>query len=446
MRGRRVLGLIFGLSYTVLYNGAFELDPNFKPQFEPYTGIHDLVVRPTGEIVVAVFKGSSNSAGTTNSIVQLKSNGAVDGTFQTDVLPGHLRLLPDGKLLVNGSRNGTTKLFRLLPNGSVDPTFNSPEIAPYDFTVDPHGRIYIVGDFFRTLTNNIQRLYLHRLHPDGQYDESFVAATAPHYSRESGLVTVTVQPDGKPILAGVFNSPAGKNHFARFLEDGSDDPTFSNLNPMSSSFCYQLKVLPDGSILHASRTLLDREYALLQRFFPDRTRDPHFAHDERMEGHLSRFDVQKDGKIIAAILSNRHDQRQLVRFQQNGKLDKSFGSSQARFLIRRDPISFGALRRIAIEPDGDILVGGEFTSYNGQPVTNLVRIIGERAYITSIEPKKDSLQVSWLLTEPEKAYSPQTSTDLLTWTDHNDFTRSGDRLTVTMPATSNQRFIRAIQN
>src|SRR5688572_3457839 len=444
MRCKRMVGLILGCFCSLLLSKAnLRLDPNFKPQFEPNTAVRAFVLRPTGEIIAAVAKVSATGQ-FEQSLVQFKADGSPDDSFQCTARPSvwgrGMQLQTDGKLLVNGNE----KLLRIFPNGELDPTFSPPVLVPYDFALDPQGRIYIAGDFFRIPTNGIQRLYLSRLHPDGRLDESFIAATTHGAPRESGMVRITVQPDGKPVMAGIFRSPAGKHYFARFLEDGSDDPTFSNMNEPIRDFCTQLKVLSDSSILR-SVTLLNNA-PCIERFLPDRTRDQNFNSDTSLRGVLGYFDVQKDGKIIASVGLTPRNQPQLVRFQQNGALDHSFESSHARFSPHEPGSAFeSGIANIIVQPNGDILVGGAFTSYNGQNVTNLVRFIGERAYVTSIEPKQDALHVSWLVTEPEKTYALETSTDLLTWSEHNNFMREGDSLKVTLPQTGDHRFIRAIQ-
>ena len=179
---------------------------------------------------------------------------------------------------------------------------------------------------------------------------------------------------------------------------------------------------------------------------PDRTRDSSFSSDTSLRGYLGFFDVQKDGKIIASVGSAPRNQTRLIRYQRNGALDHSFGSPLAHF-SPDDPGSVfeGGIANIVVQPNGDILVGGSFTSYNGQNVTNLVRFVGERAYVTSVEPKHGGLHVRWLLTEPEKQYGLETSTDLVTWIGHNNSTQDGDTLTVTLPSNNDHRFIRAIQ-
>jgi hypothetical protein len=50
-----------------------------------------------------------------------------------------------------------------------------------------------------------------------------------------------------------------------------------------------------------------------------------------------------------------------------------------------------------------------------------------------------------ILTEPEKQYGLETSTDFIAWSGHSNSIRDGDTLTVALPNTGDHRFIRAIQ-
>ncbi|MGZ8901352.1 MAG: hypothetical protein ACXW3Z_14780, partial [Limisphaerales bacterium] len=277
-------------------------------------------------------------------------------------------------------------------------------------------------------------------------DETFIPATTRNGSRESGMVTVTVQPDGKPILGGIFNSPFGKHYLARFLEDGSDDPTFSNTNQPLFDFCTQLKVLSDGSIVRGGAILSNSTQILLERFLPDRARDPNFHSDISLPGVIVSFDVQKDGKVIASVGSTPRNQPRLIRFHKNGALDHTFESPQARFSLDGQGTAFeSGIADIIVQPNGDILVGGVFTSYNGQNVTNLVRIIGERAYIKTVESIDGVVRAQWILTEPEKAYTAETSSDLRSWSRTDQFTRNADHLEVALPSTGNGLFFRVVQ-
>jgi uncharacterized delta-60 repeat protein len=448
MNGKRFYILIaLGLGVIGSAKSALVLDPTFRAEFEPNTFVSAFALRPSGEILAAVFKESAANVGAAK-IVQFESNGSTDAKFECEIAfegVGEILVQKDGKALVMGRRGDGTagSLFRLMADGKLDEEFSAPELlGTLDIAVDALGRIYAAGNHHRAFWSGH---VLARLHPDGRLDETFNAATLPEATRDGGLVRVTVQTDGKPVLAGVFQSPSGRDHLARFLEDGSEDSSFSNTNPVSPARCNRLLALPDGSILSGyGRWTNDGLSATVRRFMPDRTEDTAFGGLSGLEGTIDHFDLQKDGKIIASISSTRRDQRQLVRFDRNGRLDPSFGSAEARFKWIWLGVEYEGAGSPVVQPNGDIIVGGSFTSYNGVNCTNLVRFLGERAYVDSVELGAQALVVRWLLTEPHKDYAVEASDDLINWAVQEELKRNSDRLEASFSRSHTKMFFRAV--
>jgi uncharacterized delta-60 repeat protein len=85
-------------------------------------------------------------------------------------------------------------------------------------------------------------------------------------------------------------------------------------------------------------------------------------------GYVNKTVIQTDGKIIAVGLFQRANGTRtngIARFNADGTLDTSFnGGSGAN----------AAIRAVALQADGKILIGGAFTSFNGQPVNRLARL------------------------------------------------------------------------
>ena len=80
--------------------------------------------------------------------------------------------------------------------------------------------------------------------------------------------------------------------------------------------------------------------------------------------------IQSDGKIVICgsfVLLNGNNRKRLVRLNSNGTEDTSFYTNLGTGFSYRTQI-------IAIQSDGKILVGGEFTSFNGNTRNGLVRL------------------------------------------------------------------------
>src|SRR5439155_23923776 len=117
-----------------------------------------------------------------NHLARMNLDGSVDTSFQIgngadDFVSAVLIYPPNGpdanKILVAGgftSFNGMQRngVARLLPNGSLDPTFNignGANGAVRTMLLQANGGIVIAGDF--TFFNDVVRLGIARLNPDG---------------------------------------------------------------------------------------------------------------------------------------------------------------------------------------------------------------------------------------------------------------------------------------
>lgn len=113
-------------------------------------------------------------------------------------------LQPDSKIVVAGATdnpNGDLNfvVIRLNPNGSLDPSFGSSGGVVTNFRTDV---------------------------PDGDPDDPLTTRK----NSEDAARAVGIQPDGKIVVAGISNAPAGDSNFAliRYNPDGSVDPTFGD--------------------------------------------------------------------------------------------------------------------------------------------------------------------------------------------------------------------------
>jgi len=201
--------------------------------------------------------------------------------------------LPDGKVLISGRignpMGGYTRLqvVRLMPNGSVDPTFDLGQILPisssdwiYDLALEPSGKILIGGDL-----SSIQgkpRTNVARLFPDGALDESFDASAAVVSQGLSISVNqISVTPQGEIYLAG-------SNRMIRLNSDGSLDPAFPPITESSFS-PIKFAVQPDGKTVVAQ--------SQIKRLSPSGELDPDFNPYGYFVGQIQDILVGPDGRI-----------------------------------------------------------------------------------------------------------------------------------------------------
>jgi uncharacterized repeat protein (TIGR01451 family)/uncharacterized delta-60 repeat protein len=212
-------------------NGA--LDPTFDPGAGADNFINAVAVTPAGQIVVGggftSFNGYSR-----RGVARLNFDGSVDGNFNpglgADGTVWALDLqLPNGQVVIGGdfgTVNGEVRKYiaRLMPNGSVDETFNPavPDGILYAVAVDSTGKVIIGGAF--SSINGIRRRCIARLNLDGSLDNTFNPGTGV----DGPVYAIKIQIDNKILIGGAFTQTdlRQRNSIARLNPDGSLDTTF----------------------------------------------------------------------------------------------------------------------------------------------------------------------------------------------------------------------------
>ncbi|RYU78958.1 T9SS type A sorting domain-containing protein, partial [Hymenobacter persicinus] len=187
------------------------------------------------------------------------------------------------------------------------------------------------------------------------------------------------QPDGKLLVAGALIE-AGLSYYTRgvtrLLPDGAPDNTFSVGQGFSNPVKHLL-LQPDGRMLAVGtfgsvNTLSTLGVArLLANGTPDASfrvnpptvfiREPHAAV------------LQPDGKVVVSGFFNKFSGGTtfgLVRYRPDGSEDPTFANS-TEFT---NASGYVPLYGLALQADGKLLVGGEFSRYGSQDVRNLIRL------------------------------------------------------------------------
>ena len=130
-----------------------------------------------------------------------------------------------------GSSFGTEQVLRLNPDGAIDPTFNVSLVHPETYTtvraiaIQPDGKILVAGSF-DTFAGTARKDIV-RLLDDGTLDSSF---TSPQF--DNWYYGIYPKPfllaDGKILIAGDFRTVNGVAvpGIAQLNSDGSLDPSF----------------------------------------------------------------------------------------------------------------------------------------------------------------------------------------------------------------------------
>jgi uncharacterized delta-60 repeat protein len=200
-----------------------------------------MVLQPDGKIVVAGYSQVNNN--TSFALARLAANGSLDTTFgqagkavvdfgSSD--EGHgLALQRDGKIVVVGSSRGNLVIARLDSNGSLDDSFAGDGKSAVDFggdfddgsavTVQPDGKLVVAGYSYVGADFGIGRLQ-----PNGLLDTTFGdggKAVAGFGGNPDSAEAVALQPDGKIVAAGYSRvAQSGDLALARFQGDARGAP------------------------------------------------------------------------------------------------------------------------------------------------------------------------------------------------------------------------------
>ena len=273
----------------------------------------------TSEIIGTIYAITTQD--TSNNVIV---GGQLQEVYGT---PDHIKTLN-----FNGSDNTT---FNTNLSTGFDEWFTNLGagiVSPFGFTVvqsikiDANNKVLIGGEFKRFKGGF--RNGMVRLNPDGTEDTTFYTEFLGNQGFNSTVITIEPQNDGRILVGGLFTSVSSYNVpflcklNANFIEDDIDTLFNTNLGSGPNNQVNKIKIQPDGKIL--------------------------------VVGRFTQF--------------NGTSQNGIVRLNANGIVDTTFNigtgfsNSSGNLYVNE----------VEILDNGQIIVGGSFTSYNGTTVSNLV--------------------------------------------------------------------------
>src|SRR5690606_19640809 len=305
-----------------------------------------------------------------------------------------LLLQPDGKIVAGGQfslYNGQPReqVTRLNTNGNIDNLFDvgggiqKQFIATaYDVTIQPDGKILVAGDFSHY--DNYPVGGIVRVNDDGSRDNSFQVGGG--FIRSGGIRSnvykIKVQSDGKILVGGDFIAYNDQSTFkmVRLNADGTLDTTFEKFNLPS----YNWAVRTFDSQLDGKIIVGRQEGApYLYRYNADGSIDNTFDIGTGVNGTVSSIVTQPDGKVLVCgnfTEFNGQPQNRIMRLNPDGSLDTSFDVGTG---IGNDTNRL----TIALQPDGKILVGAPIHVFNGENLNykRIIRLNPDGSLDTSFE-------------------------------------------------------------
>jgi uncharacterized delta-60 repeat protein len=386
--GILALWLVFGTNgqkpraaYAAGQDGAVDL--TFNPGTGANGNVWTVATQPDGKVLIGGLFTSYNGT-PRNYLARLNSDGSLDTTFLNTGIGANsnvraIAVQPDGKILIGGdfnSYNGTprARLARLNTDGSLDPNFDSGVVGSNVFAVvvQPNGKILIGGTF--GLYSGEVRSRIARINPDGSLDTTFDHSTGAN----SQVRAIAMQPDGKILIGGQFTfyDDITRNHIARLKTDGSLDTSFLNPDIIgttgtgANAFVRTIELQPDGKILIGGdfTTYNGTPRNHLARINPDGTLDTTFNPGTGADSVVGAVVVQPDTRILIAggfTNYNGTPRNRLARINSDGSLDPNFNPNSG---------ANGEVRTLMMQPEGKVLIGGDFSSVDVYTLTKIARL------------------------------------------------------------------------
>ncbi len=366
-------------------NANGSLDTSFNLGTGANDGVYELAMQPDGKVLIGGNFTSFNGV-RRDRIALLNSDGSLSGP--TTSLPGtnsSVRAMAsqsDGKVLIGGeftTYNGTARNYiaRLNASGSLDTSFSVGTGANgfvYAIALQPDGKALIGGLF--TTYNGTPRNYIARLNADGSLDASFSVGTGAN----GGVYALALQADGKVLIGGQFTTYNGTacNRIARLNADGSLDSSF-NLGTGASSIVSAFALQPDGKVLIGGSfsSYNGTVRSCIARLNADGGLDTSFSVGTGANGQVYTLALQPDGKVLIGgqfTNFNGTASNRIARLNTNGSLDTSFNVGTGANSV---------VYAVALQPDGKVLIGGNFTSYNGTARNRIARLNADGSLDTS---------------------------------------------------------------
>ncbi len=320
--------------------------------------------------------------------------GSVDLTFDPEEIPDVVRIhtrdlapLPNGGVVVAryvkfASGQETSEIVRFDASGRIDPDFRvtvaqATNVFPFiprtstlltRIQLQPDGKMLVLGEFDSIA--GVNRGKFVRLHADGSLDEAFNPVFGPVSSFLPALiVSFDIDSVSRILVSGRFISVNGtaRTNVARLFPDGSLDADFDPML-LFTGLTDAGRTAPMSSVqvLKNGNVLTGGTVQGFIQVRADGTLDEAFGRQPRGSTGAQRSAEQANGSLLVRVgtLTIGNQQRQdFALFSPNGLLVTSF-----------DPKVDGHTGGFAVGDDDKVFLGGTFRAVNGVPREGLARL------------------------------------------------------------------------
>jgi uncharacterized delta-60 repeat protein len=493
--GFRVVNGVGRVSIARL-NPDGSVDSSFTPKPGPDGPIFAVALQADGKILIggdfSLVDGINRQGA-----ARLNSDGTLDQTFNANATTSILSadavaLLPSGKILISvngdayqlnsdGSRdnsfgvsgqlasNGTIRKFiplangqcyllgadigagvdrrkgvvRINGNGTVDLSFNLRILNPSfsDLVIQPDNRLVVVGDFDQDNNSSTRTVQIARILANGDIDATL---SGPTLDVRANFDQVILQPSGSFLIRGDTFLPDGRDNILRLGPTGAIDTTF-RLSQEPDEAPSAIGLQANGGILIGGNftSISGARRVALARTSSTGGLDQNFGLGSgiQSQGVINDILVQPDGRILICGRFDSVNGRPyggIARLFLDGNVDESFLPGAGI-----PPDIFDAINTLALQPDGRILIGGDFRTVNGVSRGFIARLGPEGGLDQSFAPSFDD-SVSKIVRQPDGRLLVAGRFRVINGVSTNGFARinsNGQLDTTFVPVTSNSGVI-----
>ena len=375
-----LLGLIFHAALSSAAPG--DIDLTFNPGTGANQEVHAMAFGSNGTIYIAGEFTTLNNTQRVH-IGRLLNDGTVDFAFDPQMSADSgiysIALTSNGKVVIGGNFATFNSLprgsvARLRDDGSLDLAFGNPGFNSIvtSVTVLAGDQVLAVGSF--SSVAGTPRRNVARLNANGTLDASFNPCSG--ISNTFNVFTAVLQPDGKVIIAGNFTNVAGtvRYYVARVMQSGILDPSF-DCGFVGGANISHVWLQPDGKVIigGAFNSIDGYSRIGIARLNTNGVIDTSFLMPNGLTPGPTALAFQPDGRLVVGggfgVSVPGFNQNYLVRLNSNGSIDPT---------LRANINS--ALEAVLLQAEARILVGGLFNSVNS---TNLGRVARLQNDLTS---------------------------------------------------------------
>jgi uncharacterized delta-60 repeat protein len=361
------------------------------------------VVRGGGSVgtISAQFTTANGTA--TSGVNYVPTNGTITLAASQTSASFNVGILNDGvvdpppaafyfNVLLSGGSGVTNTAVHLVdaksynyPPGTLDPSFNTNGVNGDVLALgwQTNGQLLVGGTFTAVGPTPVGQLA--RLNTDGSLDSTFLNGFA---GANGAVNTLAVQSDGRILVGGGFSTLDGvrRSFIGRLMTDGTVDTSFNPGSGMDNAVDTVVETFINGvrrvyiggaftSINGNSSPGIARLEADSTDQINDGLPDPSFSIGSGVDGQVYAIAPYPTnsafaGKVLVGGLFahfNGVAVTNLIRLNVDGSLDTSFNGN-----LGSGPNA--TVQALAIQLGGQVLLGGQFTSFNGTSINRICRL------------------------------------------------------------------------